>query len=519
MQELQKAVLDIINKLKEAGMLRLALAVLAFAGSFLLLRLVIRLLNRRYKHLARIRGSLLLINLLIAGMAFFLAVGDSSLLRVVNSIFFFFIILTSIKVIDFALIEEYLIKKKKLRVSRLLRDTIKGILFATLFLIMLNSFFGISLAGIGITAAVATGVIGFALQDTLSSVIAGISISIEKPFQVGDWVKVSALEGEVDQISWRTTRIKTFQGDYVVVPNYSIAKTEIINYHKPNKFHARQMDIGVDYRHPPEQVKAAIMRTAKTTEGILSHPETQIWLTAYGDFSITYTIKFWINEFNRYPQIQSNFFSKLWYNFKRNEITIPFPIHDLRLTSQVVPGTVSGQDPLTAPVSVNELSTLPFFQQLPEEELQTITGYFSRQVYGKEEQVFASGETGDYAYFILRGSAKVVLSYGQNKQVVTGLENGDLFGEMSMISGDARSAGIITAEETELIRLHREDFKELYRNHPEIAEKITVLFEKRQKELEEKQSKEQNRGGTAQQSRPVSGKSSFLDSVRKYLGI
>jgi len=511
MNELIKTINDIIIKLREAGLLRLILGALTFLGTLGVLQFLHRLIAKRM-NIRPIKGSILSMIFMMATFAFFLTVGDSSLIKIVNSIIIFFVILMSIKIIDYAFVEEFLIKKKQFKITRLPRDIIKGLLFTTLFLIMLNSFFGISMQGIGITAAVATGVLGFALQDTLSNVIAGFSISVEKPFKVGDWVRVKDIEGRVEQMSWRTTRIKTFNDDYIIIPNYNISRTEVFNFCIPTKAHSRELKLGVDYSHPPELVKKTIIDSVKSTHGVMEHPAPVVRLINYGDFSINYLIKFWINDFSKYPQVESDFFSMLWYNFKRNNITIPFPIRDVRIDNQKKT-EIQSAPPME--VSYKELRSLPIFQKLSAKTVRMTVPLMIRALYGAGETVFSFGDKGDFLYVIARGSVNVIKKNTSSRNQSLVLDEGEIFGEISMVSGGSRTATISTIEECEFFSIHRNDFIRLLEKNPDLTKKVGQIIANRKKHSEEINTNVEASG--AKEDKKVKT-SSVLDNLKKYLG-
>ena len=83
------------------------------------------------------------------------------------------------------------------------------------------------------TTAVGAVVIGFALQDTLGNLFAGLAIQIEKPFRVGHWVRVADTDGQVSEITWRATKVRTKAGNFVIVPNSTLSNDTIINYSEP----------------------------------------------------------------------------------------------------------------------------------------------------------------------------------------------------------------------------------------------------------------------------------------------
>ena len=83
------------------------------------------------------------------------------------------------------------------------------------------------------TSAVGAVVVGFALQDTLGNLFAGLAIQIEKPFRVGHWIQVGDREGQVQEITWRATKLRTKAGEFLIVPNSVISKEPVLNYSEP----------------------------------------------------------------------------------------------------------------------------------------------------------------------------------------------------------------------------------------------------------------------------------------------
>ena len=83
------------------------------------------------------------------------------------------------------------------------------------------------------TSAVGAVVVGFALQDTLGNLFAGLAIQIEKPFRVGHWIQVGGREGQVQEITWRATKLRTKDGEFLIVPNSMISKEPVLNYSEP----------------------------------------------------------------------------------------------------------------------------------------------------------------------------------------------------------------------------------------------------------------------------------------------
>src|SRR6185312_15928860 len=123
------------------------------------------------------------------------------------------------------------------RYPNIVQDTLVIVLFAMVATLILGERF---IA----TTAVGAVVLGFALQDTLGNLFAGLAIQVEKPFRVGDWVTLSSQDGMVSEITWRATKMRTKSGNFVVVPNSVLAKDTITNYSEPTKNIRQHVEVG-----------------------------------------------------------------------------------------------------------------------------------------------------------------------------------------------------------------------------------------------------------------------------------
>ncbi|MGX9364844.1 mechanosensitive ion channel family protein [Desulfoplanes sp. PS50] len=177
-----------------------------------------------------------------------------------------------IRFLDGCYAEIYLKKIKKEQVNHIFIDLTKFLFFIVIVVVVLKSAFDIDPSSILTSSAILTAVIGFAMQDTIGSLISGLLIQIEKPFAIGDWISVATNEGKVVEISWRYTKIKTISRDYVLIPNNSISKDTLINFNRPIPYVRRQIEIGVDFSIPPIRVKTALMEVLEKSSIILKSP-------------------------------------------------------------------------------------------------------------------------------------------------------------------------------------------------------------------------------------------------------
>jgi small-conductance mechanosensitive channel len=177
--------------------------------------------------------------------------------------------------------------------------------------------------------------VALALQDTLSNLFAGVHILMEKPFSPGDFIRLnSGLEGWVQDINWRTTRIRTRTQNLVVIPNREIAGTTLLNISMPKSQLRMETTVGVEYSSDPlhvqkvlEEVSAIVMAN---TEGALTLPAPEIHFAKFGPYSLDFTVRFYISAYHLQEPILGALHTAIHGRFRDEQITIPFPIQTLR---------------------------------------------------------------------------------------------------------------------------------------------------------------------------------------------
>lgn len=150
---------------------------------------------------------------------------------------------------------------------------------------------GAALAGLGV-AGIA---IGFAAQDSISNVIAGFIILIDKPFRVGDWIEVDEKFGKVHEITLRSTRIQTLNHTYVILPNKNVIDATINNHSKYGNTRL-EIPLGIAYKEHIPTARAVILQAMEPIELLLKDPAPTLVVNALGDSSVDLTLRIWIDD-------------------------------------------------------------------------------------------------------------------------------------------------------------------------------------------------------------------------------
>lgn len=228
--------------------------------------------------------------------------------------------------------------------SKVSKGLVQGILRG--FVIIIGVLIFLDLIGISITPILASLGIGslavaLALQDTLANFFAGLYVLVDKPVQIGDFVKLeSGEEGYVIDVGWRNTRVRTLANNVVVVPNTKLSSSVITNYYLPEREAVVTIELGVHYNSDLDQVEKVALETAhetlKTIPGAVKNSEPVIRFLNFGDSAINLAIVLRVHEFSEGPTIKHSFIKKLHERFKKENIIIPYPIRTIELTKETL---------------------------------------------------------------------------------------------------------------------------------------------------------------------------------------
>ncbi len=331
------------------------------------------------------------------------------------------------------------------------------------------------LAGSGIAAIV----LGLAGQNLLGGIIAGMSLQISRPYKVGDWLQVNERFAEVMEINWRSTRLRTNDGIYLDIPNNEIVRTTIVNLHYPTEVHAMRVRVGVDYNVPPNRVKDVLYRAASSATGVLPDPKVRVYLIDFAASAMTYEIKFYMGNHSLVNEINDAIRTNIWYELKRQRIAIPFPIVSLHVDRAAARPAREGHAEARTILQGDRL-----FQCLPESQLDDLLKKSKLDHFGRGERVIEEGAAGDSMFILLRGTASVSVSKNGTNIQVGVLRSGDCFGEMSLLTGEPRSATVRADGDCYVMEISQPMMADVLRQSPESLQQLSELLARRKMETE-----------------------------------
>jgi small conductance mechanosensitive channel len=220
---------------------------------------------------------------------------------------------------------------KNVAINRLLTGIIYlGVItigiFVALGVLQLSKTVTSLLAGVGVLGLA----LGFAFQNTAANFISGVFMATRHPINVGDIVEANDYFGTVEAIDMRFTKIRSSQGQIVVIPNRTVLENPLINYSASGE---RRVDLecGISYSEDMQKVSAVAVSAVQNEVAFNHDKKVDFMYTEFGDSSINFVVRFWINSTSQkeYLTALSEAIIAIKRNFDENEITIPFPIRTL----------------------------------------------------------------------------------------------------------------------------------------------------------------------------------------------
>ncbi len=209
--------------------------------------------------------------------------------------------------------------------------------FSRILIIILMFFYILNLWGIDIGPLLASlGIAGLAvalaLQTTLGNIFGGISMLIDKSVKVGDRIKLESGEaGIVMDVGLRSTRIRTWNNDIIIIPNGVLSNSKLENFVGGDRKARVEVDFGVAYGSQVDHVEKIVLHAIKKVDGCLKDPAPAADFLKMGDSALLFKAKFWVDDVDKRYRAQLDATKEIYNALNKQKISIPFPQLDVHL--------------------------------------------------------------------------------------------------------------------------------------------------------------------------------------------
>ncbi|HMA97791.1 MAG TPA: cyclic nucleotide-binding domain-containing protein [Polyangiaceae bacterium] len=385
------------------------------------------------------------------------------------------------RILFLVLVDWLLVRWFKRSVPRIFRDILQWVVFGGMTLVLFRSM-GVELGSLLTTSAILTAVIGLSLQESLGNLVAGLAVRAEHPFEVGDWIEIldgQRTVGQVIEINWRATKLRTNDAFDVVVPNGLLAKSSFRNYGRPDPKTRRVVDFQAAYEVSPNQVEATVLQAIRGCPYVLTNPAPKLWLADFGESGVNYKIVYFLSDFRLRSDVESDIRTRVWYALHRASIDIPFPIRDVRIR-RAGDAPRHHESAYDAEARRKLLDGIELFEHVPDQVRHALAESAEVVLYAAGETLVFEGDKGNDLFAVASGEVIAATTSATGEQVeLARIGPGQLFGELSLLTG-VRGASIIAARESLVLRISHAEFRHHIATVQGLGEELLTRIVERQ---------------------------------------
>ncbi len=374
-----------------------------------------------------------------------------------------------IRLLDVLLWQGMVVRRTGIAPPRLLTNLVDVLVWLTTLVIIISYVFDEPVTGLVTTSGVAVATVGFALKSLISDMFSGIALTLERPFNIGDWVQIAdGTVGRVAGISWRATNIVLQNGVAVHIPNGRMAELIL---HVFNEWRD-EIDIELGYGIEEEQAERILLSAVSGLPDLGPQFRPDARIVAFGTNGVMWRLRYWLPDYPSRSDLRARVHHDLLRAMHVANVTTA-PIQQHILLERFRPEDVARQDTIAA-----FLRRVDLFKLLTHEECEELASGLSARNIASGTMVVRQGESGDSLFLIREGTLEVQV--GPAGHVVAQLTPGSFFGEMSLLTGAPRSASVRARTSGVLIEVSKERLQPIISRRETLAEELSRILAERQ---------------------------------------
>ncbi|HXE64055.1 MAG TPA: mechanosensitive ion channel family protein [Bryobacteraceae bacterium] len=367
---------------------------------------------------------------------------------------------------------------------------------------------GVDTTGLFATSAVATAVIGLALQDMLNNLAGGVTLQLEDSINVGDYISCAEGAGWVHHVRLRHTSILTSDGDAVMIPNSFLTRSPVKII---SKAHRKFIPFVMPYMYDPHEVIHAVGTALRASpiENVAAEPAPQCVIQDLAPGHIQYAAVVWFSNPGVEVSPASAVLHRIYYALQRAGI----PVSEISMLLEKKPDA----PPLEEAKPADILRRTPIFRLLEEEDLTELAKSLRRQTFAPGELLLRQGDSGDSMYFVVAGRVGITYrSPDGAEQPLATFDSGDFFGEASLLTGEVRGATATAMSHVICYCLDKAGLQRTMEMHPHLAEDMSVIMAYRLTELNAARDRWDRESALR---REAESQTQMLARIRRFFGI
>jgi small-conductance mechanosensitive channel/CRP-like cAMP-binding protein len=387
----------------------------------------------------------------------------------------------------------------KLGMPKILAEVLLAVVLVVYGLYRMNAS-GVNLASIITTSAVITGAIAFSLQATFNNLWGGIALQMDNTCRIGDWIRVDGgavpgaltpaqgVTGQVIGIRWRCLAVATNNGETVIIPNAQLMNNRVTVLARRGDVHVpwrRKIEFNVAFGVPPSRIIAMIESALRRTEirNVASSPPITVLCAGFEDNGMRFVARYWLTDLQHDEWTDSQVRVHIVAALARHHLEIPYP-HRVLVTKERIDIAAEQMREVDARQAV--LEHLALFATMTEPERRALASELTTCPYVRHDVISEQGELAESLFVLAQGRVVIyrdaIDAAGRRgaRTRLAMLEAPAYFGEMGLLTGQARTATVVADGDVLCYRLDKAGFDAVLRARPQLADALSKVVVDRQ---------------------------------------
>ena len=366
-------------------------------------------------------------------------------------------------------------KRTEGEIPNILKNFLSGLIYIIAVFMILTYIFNIEITGLVVSSGIIAGVIGLSMQSTLSDLIAGIALTIERPYRIDDWIELKdGTLGRVIDINWRTTRLLSWKKSVYVIPNGKAMAATIHNYTLPDPKFSESFYIRLSPEVTPVLAKRLLLEAALSCDFILKDPAPSVKLIEAEARPYKYMIFVTFRDYLSFFSGRDELLTKVWNSFTKAGIMPPAFGYDLNVFE-------GEKMEIREPRIEDIIADVDILRPLTDDEKKNLLQNTEIVFFHSGDTIVEEGDPGNSFFVIISGVVSISHIMPELSRIeLERLGIVDCFGEMSLLTGEPRSADISAVTECQVIEFKSENIMPILKNRTEVMEELADIMAKRQ---------------------------------------
>ena len=321
------------------------------------------------------------------------------------------------------------------------------------------------------TSGVVVAIVGFALRNLIADLFYGITMALERPFELGDWIGTADdTTGRVEEFTWRAVKLVTHGNLKIIIPNSQLANAQIINYDQPDPVFRSDLEVTLAHDLPSERAERILLAAAEQVpeSAALGRPP-EVRILRQEERGVVWALLFWVPSYAQRATIGYAVYQEVLHNLRMAGLSPP------RTREEVLVEPLVRERETESDRAANWLERIEVLAVLSAAQRRQLQSRALPRLVPVGEEVVREGERGESLFAVQEGVFDVWQGSNHDRGAVARLRAGDVFGEMSLLTGSQRSATVVAATDGLVHEITKQDLEPFLREDEGLAGRLAQI--------------------------------------------